>query len=494
MQKYIISIDQSTSATKAVLFNEQCFLVSRVNVEHKQYYPKAGWVEHDAEEIYRNTVEAVRRIVALSKDEDEVSYSLSITNQRETVVVWNRMTGKPVCHAVVWQCQRGADICKKLKEEGYAGLIQEKSGLLIDPYFSASGVKWILDNVEGAREQADKGELLMGTIDSWLIWKLTGGKVHATDYTNASRTLLFNIHTLDWDDELLELFTVPRSMMPRPLPCDSIFGETTVEGIFPDGIQIAGVLGDSHGALAGQMCFGPGMGKATYGTGSSVMVNIGEEAVKAPQGLVTSVGFAACGKIFYAFEGNIHCTGATIKWLVEKLRLIESPAAIEQLALSVPDNGGVYLVPAFAGLGAPWWNPGAKALLCGMTLGTETGHICRAALEAIAYQIKDLIDLMTGQARVLLKELRVDGGPTKNKLLMQFQADMLNACINRSDVEEASAMGAMLMNGLARGVWKNLDEVARLRTTDNRITPVMEEAERAQLYKGWVEAVKLLNG
>lgn len=493
MQKYIISIDQSTSATKAVLFNEQCFLVNRVNVEHKQYYPKAGWVEHDAEEIYRNTVEAIRRIVALSKDEDEVSYSLSITNQRETVVVWNRMTGKPVCHAVVWQCQRGADICKELKDKGYSDLIQEKSGLLIDPYFSASGVKWILDNVEGAREQADKGELLMGTIDSWLIWKLTGGKVHATDYTNASRTLLFNIHTLDWDEELLKLFTVPRSMMPRPLPCDSIFGETTVEGIFPEGIQIAGVLGDSHGALAGQMCFEPGMGKATYGTGSSVMVNIGEEMVKAPQGLVTSVGFAACGKVFYAFEGNIHCTGATIKWLVEKLRLIESPAAIEQLALSVPDNGGVYLVPAFAGLGAPWWNPRAKAILCGMTLGTETGHVCRATLEAIAYQIKDLIDLMTGHANVLLKELRVDGGPTKNKLLMQFQADMLDACINRSDVEEASAMGAMLMNGLARGVWKDLGEVARLRTTDNRITPIMGEAERAQLYKGWVEAVNLLN-
>ena len=493
MQKYIISIDQSTSATKAVLFNEQCFLVNRVNVEHKQYYPKAGWVEHDAEEIYRNTVEAIRRIVALSKDEDEVSYSLSITNQRETVVVWNRMTGKPVCHAVVWQCQRGADICKELKDKGYSDLIQEKSGLLIDPYFSASGVKWILDNVEGAREQADKGELLMGTIDSWLIWKLTGGKVHATDYTNASRTLLFNIHTLDWDEELLKLFTVPRSMMPRPLPCDSIFGETTVEGIFPEGIQIAGVLGDSHGALAGQMCFEPGMGKATYGTGSSVMVNIGEEVVEAPQGLVTSVGFAACGKVFYAFEGNIHCTGATIKWLVEKLRLIESPAAIEQLALSVPDNGGVYLVPAFAGLGAPWWNPRAKAILCGMTLGTETGHVCRATLEAIAYQIKDLIDLMTGHANVLLKELRVDGGPTKNKLLMQFQADMLDACINRSDVEEASAMGAMLMNGLARGVWKDLGEVARLRTTDNRITPVMGEAERAQLYKGWVEAVNLLN-
>lgn len=492
MKKYIISIDQSTSATKAVLFTEDCHLVRRVNIDHQQYYPQAGWVEHDAEEIYRNTVEAIRRVVAQGEGE-EAAYSLSITNQRETVVVWNRLTGKPVCHAVVWQCQRGADICNALKEQGYTELIQQKSGLLIDPYFSASGVKWILDNVEGARAQADRGELLMGTIDSWLVWKLTGGAVHATDYTNASRTLLFNIHTLDWDDDLLRLFTVPRSMMPRPLPCDSIFGETTVEGVFSAPVQIAGVLGDSHGALAGQMCFSPGMGKATYGTGSSVMVNIGEEAVKAPQGLVTSVGFAACGKVFYAFEGNIHCTGATIKWMVEKLRLIESPAAIEAIARTVPDNGGVYLVPAFAGLGAPWWNSKAKAILCGMTLGTEQGHVCRAALEAIAYQVKDLIDLMTKHADIQLKELRVDGGPTKNQLLMQFQADMLNACINRSDVEEASAMGAMLMNGLARGLWKNLDEVARLRTHDNRIQSVMADEERNRLYEGWVKAVQTVN-
>jgi glycerol kinase len=492
MKKYIISIDQSTSATKAVLFTEDCRLVRRVNIDHQQYYPQAGWVEHDAEEIYRNTVEAIRRVVAQGEGE-EAAYSLSITNQRETVVVWNRLTGKPVCHAVVWQCQRGADICNALKEQGYTELIQQKSGLLIDPYFSASGVKWILDNVEGARAQADRGELLMGTIDSWLVWKLTGGAVHATDYTNASRTLLFNIHTLDWDDDLLRLFTVPRSMMPRPLPCDSIFGETTVEGVFSAPVQIAGVLGDSHGALAGQMCFSPGMGKATYGTGSSVMVNIGEEAVKAPQGLVTSVGFAACGKVFYAFEGNIHCTGATIKWMVEKLKLIESPAAIEAIARTVPDNGGVYLVPAFAGLGAPWWNSKAKAILCGMTLGTEQGHVCRAALEAIAYQVKDLIDLMTKHADIQLKELRVDGGPTKNQLLMQFQADMLNACINRSDVEEASAMGAMLMNGLARGLWKNLDEVARLRTHDNRIRSVMADEERNRLYEGWVKAVQTVN-
>lgn len=490
--KYIIAIDQSTSATKAVLFDEQCQLISRKNVAHKQYYPKPGWVEHDPEEIYANTIEAIRLLMAENKKQD-ASYSLAITNQRETVVVWNKITGKPVYNAVVWQCQRGTDICNDLKQRGYTELIQEKSGLLIDPYFAASGAKWILDNVDGARESANKNELLMGTIDSWLIWKLTGGKVHATDYTNASRTLLFNIHTLDWDDDLLNLFTIPRSMMAKPQPCDSIFGETTVEGLFETPITIAGVLGDSHGALVGQMCFEAGMGKATYGTGSSVMVNIGEKAVKAPQGLVTSVGFAAQDKVFYAFEGNIHCTGATIKWMTEKLQLISSPSVIEEYALSVPDNGGVYLVPAFAGLGAPWWNSQAKAMICGMTLGTERGHICRAALEAIAYQIKDLIDLMTNHAGITLKELRVDGGPTKNNLLMHFQADMLNACINRSDIEEASAMGAVIMNGLARKVWKDMNEVAALRTTDNRILPDMTEEKRNKLYRGWTEAVQTVN-
>lgn len=490
--KYIIAIDQSTSATKAVLFDEQCQLISRKNVAHKQYYPKLGWVEHDPEEIYANTIEAIRLLMAENKKQD-ASYSLAITNQRETVVVWNKITGKPVYNAVVWQCQRGTDICNDLKQRGYTELIQEKSGLLIDPYFAASGAKWILDNVGGARESANKNELLMGTIDSWLIWKLTGGKVHATDYTNASRTLLFNIHTLDWDDDLLNLFTIPRSMMAKPQPCDSIFGETTIEGLFETPITIAGVLGDSHGALVGQMCFEAGMGKATYGTGSSVMVNIGEKAVKAPQGLVTSVGFAAQDRVFYAFEGNIHCTGATIKWMTEKLQLISSPSVIEEYALSVPDNGGVYLVPAFAGLGAPWWNSQAKAMICGMTLGTERGHICRAALEAIAYQIKDLIDLMTNHAGITLKELRVDGGPTKNNLLMHFQADMLNACINRSDIEEASAMGAVIMNGLARKVWKDMNEVAALRTTDNRILPDMTEDKRNKLYRGWTEAVQTVN-
>ena len=493
MKRYIIAIDQSTSATKAILFDEGCKLLGRVNVEHKQYYPQAGWVEHDAEEIYANAVEAIRGLMKLGLAEEGASYSLAITNQRETVVVWNAETGKPISHAVVWQCQRGAEICRQLKEAGHEKTFLAKSGLLIDPYFSASGVKWLLDHVEGAREAAEKGQLRMGTIDSWLIWKLTGGEVHATDYTNASRTLLFNIHTLDWDEELCSLFTVPRTMLPKALPCDAVFGRTTIEGLFPEGIEIAGVLGDSHGALAGQMCFEAGMGKATYGTGSSVMVNIGEEAVAAPEGLVTSVGFAAKGKVFYAFEGNIHCTGATLRWLADQLQLIGSPAETEALATSVESTNGVYLVPAFAGLGAPWWNSEAKAIIAGMTLGTTKAHVVRAALEAIPYQIKDLVDLMTGQAGVKLKELRVDGGPTRNRFLMQFQADMLNATINRADIEEASAMGAVVMNGLARGVWATLDEVAALRTSDNRIEPKMTAEEREALHGGWIEAVKLIN-
>lgn len=493
MSRYILAVDQSTSATKAILFDEACRLINRVNIEHKQYYPQAGWVEHDAEEIYANMIEAIGRLLRETEVEAAAEFSLAITNQRETVVVWEAATGKPIGKAVVWQCQRGAEICRALKEAGHEKTFLAKSGLLIDPYFSASGVKWLLDHTPGAREAAEAGALRMGTIDAWLIWKLTEGRVHATDYTNASRTLLFNIHTLDWDDELLELFTIPRSMLPEAKPCDAIFGRTTIEGLFPEGIEIAGVLGDSHGALAGQMCFEAGMGKATYGTGSSVMVNIGEEAVAAPEGLVTSVGFAAQGKVFYAFEGNIHCTGATLRWLTDQLQLIASPAETESLATSIESTNGVYLVPAFAGLGAPWWNSEAKAVICGMTLGTTKAHVVRAALEAIPYQIKDLIDLMTGQAGVKLKELRVDGGPTRNKFLMQFQADMLGATINRADLEEASALGTVVMNGLARGVWSSLEEVARLRTSDNRILPTMEEAKRAELYGGWIEAVKLVN-
>ncbi|MBP3828561.1 MAG: glycerol kinase GlpK [Prevotella sp.] len=492
MKNYIIAIDQSTSATKAMLFNEQCEMLRRVNKAHQQYYPKAGWVEHDAEEIYNNTLWVVKELL---KDEnlEENNYSLAITNQRETVVVWDKTTGKPVCNAVVWQCMRGAEICNQLKEAGYGKMVQEKSGLLIDPYFSASGAKWILDHVAGAREKAEKGDLLMGTIDAWLIWKLTDGRVHATDCTNASRTMLMNIHTLEWDDDLLKLFTIPRTMMPEIRACDSTFGETTFEGLFKEPILIAGVLGDSHGALAGQMCFEEGLGKATYGTGSSVMVNIGEQFAAAPQGLVTSIGFSALGKTFYAFEGNIHSTGATLKWLEQQLKMIESPNEVEAAANEVKDNGGVYFVPAFAGLGAPWWNDQVKAAVFGMTLATTRSHFLRAALESIAYQVNDLVKAMTQQAGIALKEIRVDGGPTKNQTLMQFQADCLRVPINCSDVEEASAMGAVVMNGLSRGVWSSFDEVSQLRKSRWTRQPNPDnEQEMEQLIAGWHQAVQQL--
>ena len=494
MNSNIIAIDQSTSATKALLFDEQCKLVGRSDIAHKQYYPKEGYVEHDAEEIYQNTVEAIRQVVG--QQPPATSYSLAITNQRETVVVWNKNTGKPISKAVVWQDTRGAEICRQLREDGKTQMIQEKSGLLIDPNFSASGVKWLLDNIEGAREAAEGGDLLMGTIDTWLVWKLTGGKSFYTDTTNASRTMLFNIHTMDWDDELLSLFGIPRQMMAEVLPCDAIYGETTVEGVFEQPIQIAGVLGDSHGALAGQMCFNEGSGKVTYGTGSSIMVNIGEQPLSAPDGLVTSVGFSALGKHFYGYEGNIYSTGATLKWMCDQLKLIDSPGKMEAEATSVPDNGGVYIVPAFAGLGAPWWKPDAKAGIVGMTFATTRAHVVRAGLESIAYQIKDLVDVMASNLSPLtshLSEICADGGPTKNGFLMQYQADLLDTPIVCTEVEDASALGAVLMNGFARKIWTSFDEVTGFR----KVTKVIQPESRGQVldsYEGWRKAVNKIIG
>jgi len=488
----IIAVDQSTSATKAMLFSEDFQLICRSNVPHKQYYPKTGWVEHDPLEIYDNVLIAIRDLFEKNQITQEDQYSLCITNQRETVVVWNKVTGNPVCNAVVWQDLRGDSICKDLVANGFSKSVKEKSGLIIDPYFSASGVKWILDNVEGARKAAEQGDLLMGTIDSWLIWKLTEGQVHATDHTNASRTLLFNIHKLAWDEDLLGLFTIPASMLPKILPCDSVFGETTVNNLFHEPILIAGVIGDSHGALTGQMCFEEGLGKTTYGTGSSVMVNIGEKAAPAPEGLVTSIGFSALGKVFYAFEGNIHSTGATVKWVKENLGLISSTDEIEALASSVSDNQGVYFVPAFSGLGAPWWQSSVKAAVFGLSFGVGKEHILRAVLESIAYQVNDLIRAMTQQAKISLKELRVDGGPTKNRLLMQFQADLLRVPVNCSNIEEASALGAVIMNGFARKVRIGFKEVSALRGETRSYAPVADEKSMTLVYEGWLKAVKQL--
>lgn len=491
MTHKIIAIDQSTSGTKIMLFSEQLEMLKRINISHKQYYPKTGWVEHDAEEIYANVVNGVRQLL---QDEplEGLELSMAITNQRETVVVWNKHTGKPIANAVVWQCLRGKDICEALKAQGLNEFVQERSGLLIDPYFSASGAKWLIDNVQGAREAAEAGDLLMGTIDCWLIWKLTGGKSHVTDVTNASRMMLMNIQSLQWDADLLKLFTIPASMMPEIKACDQVFGETTVEGLLDHPIQIAGVLGDSHGALVGQMCFEEGFGKATYGTGSSVMVNIGEQFSKAPAGLVTSVAFAALGKTYYGFEGNIHCTGATLKWLQDQLQLIGSPAEVEPAANAVEDNGGVYLVPAFAGLGAPWWNSEARAAIVGMSLATTRNHVLRAALESIPYQVNDLVKAMTDRAGVTLRELRVDGGPTRNATLMQMQADVLGVPVNCSDVEEASAMGAVVMNVLARGIYRNFNQVAALRKSRWTRTPQADPVKIVKWVNGWHKAVKMV--
>ena len=462
-------------------------MLARTHVDHKQYYPQTGWVEHDAEEIYNNMVEAIRNL------NPSPSSSLCLTNQRETAVVWSKTTGRPIAHAVVWQDTRGAGLCRRLRSDARTvDMVMQKSGLLIDPNFSASGVKWLLDNIEGARAAAQDGDLLMGTIDTWLIWKLTGGKVHATETTNASRTMLFNIHTMQWDDDLLALFNIPRSMMPEMRPCDAVYGETTVEGLFAEPIPIAGVLGDSHGALVGQMCFGKGSGKVTYGTGSSVMVNIGEEPMAAPEGLVTSVGFSALGKTWYGFEGNIYSTGATLKWICDQLKLIGKPSEMEALATSVESTGGVYIVPAFSGLGAPWWQSDVKGAVFGLTFATTKAHFLRAALESVAYQIKDLVDVMVRATGGRLNEICADGGPTKNLFLMQFQADLLQTPVVCTEVEDASALGAVIMNGFARRLWQSFSEVTGLRKVTQVIAPQPDSHDA--LYAGWRKAVeKLIN-
>lgn len=489
MKKYILSIDQSTSATKAILFDEKASLIARANKDHKQFYPNPGWVEHDPVEIYNNTCMVIQEVTKMAGIQQDEVVNLSLTNQRETVVVWEKATGKPVYNAIVWQCQRGAGICRDLVNEGHTELIKSKTGLIIDPYFSASGIKWILENVEGAALKAQKGELLCGTIDSWLIFNLTNGKVHATDHSNACRTMLYNIFNLEWDREILDILGIPESMMPVVKSSNEIFGQVECEQAFQEKINICGVMGDSHAALFGQCCFEPGLGKATYGTGSSVMMNIGKKPLKSPDGLVTSIGFSFNEDVDYVFEGNIHCTGDTIKWLVDNLQLIENSKESEEIAASVPDNGGVYFVPAFVGLGAPYWNNEARALITGMDRGAGKAHVVRAALESIAYQIKDVVDKMTQGSSIAFRELRVDGGPTRNEFLMDFQADMLNGTVERANIEEISALGVALMGGLTSGIWKDFREVERLRKSDKTFKPKMKEEQRETLYNGWKAAV-----
>jgi glycerol kinase len=423
--KYILTIDQSTSATKAILFNQKGNLVDRVTIAHRQFYPSSGFVEHDPLEIFTNTLKGIEQVISGNKIDQRELAGIAITNQRETAMFWDKKTGVPVANAAVWQCLRGADFCNKLKSEGFSERIAQKTGLIIDPYFSASKLKWIMDNTPGLKTKASNGELLLGTMDSWILWKLTNGKVHATDYSNACRTMLFNIHNLEWDKELIDLFGLHESMFPEVRFSDEVFGYTDPSVVFGLELPIAGLIGDSHAALFGQNCFEQGMAKATFGTGSSIMMNIGKKVRVAPKGLVTSIGYGLNGEIDYVFEGNIHCTGDTINWLKNELQLINNASETEELANSVNSTNGVYLVPAFVGLGAPYWDNSARASLTGMNRDSNKAHIVRAALESISYQVKDLIDLMIKEGGIELKELRVDGGPTRNNFLMQFQSDIL---------------------------------------------------------------------
>ncbi len=488
--KYILSIDQSTSATKTMLFNQKANLVHRVSIPHQQFYPQPGFVEHDAIEIFNNTITGMNRVVVEAGVSVDDIAGIAITNQRETAVIWDKKTGTPVANAAVWQCQRGVEFCNELKAQRLEEKVQQKTGLIIDPYFSASKLNWFMKNIEGLKTKAKSGELLLGTIDSWLLYKLTGGKVHATDYSNACRTMLFNIHSLEWDNELAELCSLEMSMFPEVKFSDEIFGYTEPKLIFEKPLPISGLLGDSHAALFGQNCFSPGFGKATYGTGSSVMMNIGQKALKPPQGLVTSIGFGRNKSIDYVFEGNIHSTGDTINWLKNELQLINDASETETLANSVDGNGGVYLVPAFVGLGAPYWDNEARACIVGMSRNSTKAHVVRAALESIAYQVKDLTDLMSSESPVQLKELRVDGGPTRNNFLMQFQADMLQRKVERANIEEISALGATFMAGLAIGFWKNLNEIKSLRSSNRIFEPQKDTEEVSKLFDGWKKAVK----
>ncbi len=489
-QKYILAVDQSTSATKVILFDKKGILKHKVSISHQQYYPQAGFVEHDPIEIFENTISGIRQVLAETSLDNSSVASVAITNQRETSLIWNKHTGLPVCNAAVWQCLRGADFCSHLRSEGYGKTIRKKTGLVIDPYFSAGKLHWMMKNLKEAESKAKNGDLLLGTIDSWLLWKLTGGKVHATDFSNACRTMLFNINTLEWDDELIELFSLHKNMFPEVKYSDEIFGYTS-SGVLPGiPIPVAGLMGDSHAALFGQNCFDQGMAKATYGTGSSIMMNIGNKPLNAPEGLVTSIGFGRNRKIDYVFEGNIHCTGDTISWLKNDLQLIGRASESEELADSVEGNNGVYLVPAFVGLGAPYWDNSARASLTGMGRDTKRAHIVRAALESIAYQVKDLIDLMTGEGGIELKELRVDGGPTRNNFLMQFQCDMLGRGVVRSTIEEISALGAAFMAGLATGFWGSPEEIESCYSSDRTFVPEMDSQENDKLYSGWKKAVE----
>lgn len=487
-EKYILTLDQSTSGSKCLLVDSLGKIRYKTYKSHKQIYPQAGWVEHDPIEIYENVKTIAKDIIHLNNIKEDEILGMAITNQRETVVVWDKNTGKPIYNAIVWQCRRTNEICNNLKD--YDDVVTEKTGLRLDPYFSATKVKWILDNVEKAREEADKGNLLLGTIDSFLIWKLTKGKVHATDYTNASRTLLFNIKELNWDNSLLDIFSIPKSMLPKIYPSDEIFGQTDLDGILKRKLNISGVIGDSQGALFGQRCFKKGMAKSTFGTGNSIMVNIGRDFVRSSNGVVTTIASVSrTNGVNYALEGIINSSGDTINWVKNELGLFnnydEFNCAVENV-----NNEGIYLVPAFIGLGIPYWNSEAKASIVGISRNTTKKHIMRASLESIAYQVKDALCVIENEADMTIENLSIDGGVTVNPVYNQFLADILNCRIEKNMNEELSSLGASYLCGLGLGLWKSIDDLLEIPNNKIEYNSKMDNYTRSNLYKGWINAIR----
>lgn len=488
---YILAIDQSTSGTKALLVNRMGQIVAKMSIEHTQHYPLPGWVEQDAVEIYENVKRCIRDVLREGGISPRQVAALALTNQRETAVMWDRATGRPICNAIVWQCQRTADQCRAYQAAGLEPQVRAATGLLLDPYFSATKWAWMLEHVSGAREKLASGRLLAGTVDSWLLWKLTGGQVHATDYSNASRTSLFNIHTLQWDEEMCALFQVPIEILPEVRASDAVFGYTEDPDLFAEGIPIAGVIGDSQGALFGQQCVQPGMAKATFGTGTSVLLNTGVQPTPGRDGLVTTIAWGLGGQVTYALEAVIRTTGDTIKWVRDNLGLFRTFAEMEQLLVDVRDAQGVHLVPAFVGLGAPYWEPAARAAILGISRGTGKGHIVRAALESIAYQVAEAVALMHQSGGVELHELRADGGGSNNSVLMQFQADMLGRPVRTSAVSELSALGSVYFAGLATGFWRSSSDIAGLQVHEYRVyQPNMASTERDGKLMAWRRAVR----
>ncbi len=487
--KYILALDQGTTSSRAILFDKQGEIVATAQKEFEQIFPKAGWVEHDPSEIWSSQVGVAAEVVSRANLSPNSIAAIVITNQRETTVVWDKNTGKPVYNAIVWQDRRTASICNRLREEGHADMFQNKTGLILDSYFSGTKVKWILDNVDGARKKAENGDLIFGTIDSWLVWKLTGGKVHATDSTNASRTLLYNIYEQKWDKEILDLLDIPASMLPEVRSSSEVYGETSGD-IFARSLPIAGIAGDQQAALFGQVCSQPGMAKNTYGTGCFMLLQTGEKPIKSTNNLLTTIAWKIDGKVCYALEGSVFIGGAVVQWLRDGLGMIRSSDEIENLAKEVDDNDGVYLVPAFSGLGAPHWDPYARGTLIGLTRGTNRSHIARAALESIAYQSTDLLRAMESDAGISLKEMRVDGGASVNNLLMQFQSDILNKPVVRPKVTETTALGAAYLAGLAVGYWDSIEEINKKWQIDKTFEPKMEQKERKELLDKWHDAVE----